>query len=479
MLRMLQNGLFGKAYATTPQVHLNNRVLYDMRGHIIGGSSSINGMVYDRGAAENYDDWAQLGNQGWSYADVLTYFRRAETYEYGESQYRGGFGPLHVSQSKVENPLARAWIEAGVEAGYPRNPDANAAQRAGFGPIDMTCYRGRRVSTATAYLHPALKRPNVTVVTEATVTRLIFDGLRAVGVEYTHHGQLHRAYAERETILSAGALCSPQILMLSGIGDGNHLSDHGVRTILDLKGVGKNLQEHCGSPIMVSASLPVSDYRYFNSLAGVLELGRYLLRGTGKLAVSPVESMGVVKTDIPGSSGPDVKLGFASAMVKSASDKLLKQHGFMVRISLMTPESRGEIKLQSNDPSELPAINPNCLAVEADRLRLRAAFKITRKILGQKAFNAYRGKEIYPGPEVSTDAEIDAFFRETAELDIHSACTCKMGNDNLSVVDDNLRVHGIQHLRVVDASVMPAVVSANTNAATIMIAEKAADLILA
>jgi choline dehydrogenase len=323
-----------------------------------------------------------------------------------------------------------------------------------------------------------MARSNLQVITGATVTRVRFEGLRATGAEYLGGGELHTAFAEREIILSSGALSSPQILMLSGVGDGNHLNEIGIKTILDLKGVGKNLQEHCGSPILVKSSVPVSDYRYFGFFAGLRELSRYILHGTGKLAVSPVESMGVVHSGIPGSVAPDIKLGFASAMVESSAHKLLKGHGFMIRISLMRPESRGELKLASADPAVPPLINPNCLAVPSDRLRLRSAFRIARNVLQQKAFDQYRDEEIFPGARVSTDDEIDAFFRDTAELDIHSACTCKMGNDELAVVDQHLRVRGTQSLRVVDASVMPAIVSANTNAATIMIAERAADLIL-
>lgn len=475
MFPMLQRGMYSWVYETAPQKHLNNRVLRDARGKVLGGSSSINGMIYCRGARDDYDGWRQRGNVGWSYADVLPYFKRAEAHELGGDDYHGGDGPLKVSRSKVRNPIARAWIAAAQQAGYPYNDDINGALRAGFGPTDVTVMKGRRMSTAATYLRAARGRPNLTIVTKAVGRRVLFDGTRAVGVEYDREGHLEQVHGG-EVILSGGVFNSPQLLMLSGIGDGEHLRSHGIRPVVDLKGVGQNFHDHLGFSVQTACPLPVSDYRYIGPVGSARAVGEYVL-GSGPLVTEPVEAVGVFNSGVPGTEFPDIKCQLVPLMVDGNGGGVIPQHGAMNRMALARPDSRGTIRLRSADPTEQPEIDARYLSAEIDRLRVRAAVKVARDIFDQPAYAPYRGKELFPGESVRTDDEIDDYIRRTAQVDMHGVGSCRMGPDALAVVDDQLRVHGAQGLRVVDASVMPQVVSGNTNAATIMIAEKASDMI--
>jgi len=477
LLPIMMAGLYAWKYQTVPQAHLDNRVLYSPRGKVLGGSSSINGMVYCRGTRSDYDGWAAAGNDSWSYDEVMPYFRRAETYAPGVDEYHGGDGPVQVSRPGIRHPLSKAWVAAGEAAGYAYNPDTNGAVRVGFGPVDLTVGNGRRSSSASAYLKPALRRPNLTVVTGALVTRVLFDGRRATGVEYIHDGQIVRTLAGREVILSGGAINTPQLLMLSGVGDGDHLREHGVPVVADLKGVGRNLQDHLAGAVRIGCSVPISLYNYMSPIAGALALGRYLLFRTGPLSNAGMEAVAFVNSR-PGLNEPDLKFHFAMALYQNNGREFVRRHGFFAHINVVRPESRGRISLASADPAAPPLIDPNFLAAESDRVRLREGIRIARDVFRQKAFDPYRDEEIAPGEGVQSDAEIDEYIRARAEADYHSVGTARMGDDPLAVVDSRLRVHGLEGLRVVDASVMPTMVGGNTNMPVIMVAEKAADMIL-
>lgn len=477
LLPLMHSGAYSWTYQSAPQKHLNNRVLFMPRGKVLGGSSSTNGLVYCRGAASDFDAWARMGNRGWSYAEVLPYFKRAETHPFGESEYHGGSGPLQVTRPGVQHPLARAFIDAGLQAGYPYNEDTNGPTREGFGPTDITASKGRRSSTSVAYLRPARRRRNLTVTTGAHVTGLVIEEGRAKGVVYLRNGQTERVYAEWEIILSAGALHSPQLLMLSGIGDGDGLRLHGIPVRADLKGVGRHLQDHLAIAVKCTASQPISMFKYFSPVQGALALARYGLFHTGPLANPGMEAVAFVKSDAA-RPAPNLKFHFLMALYRSNGREMIPLHGFGAHINVATPESIGSLTLRSADPFDPPVIDQNYLDHPEDRRALRDGVKIARAVFAQRAFDPFRAGELEPGANSQTDADIDAFIREKAEADYHTVGTCRMGADPQAVVDDSLRVHGIEGLRVVDASVMPRIVGANTNMATIMIAEKAADMIL-
>jgi choline dehydrogenase len=477
-LPIVLKGYFSWHYETTPQKHLDNRVLRDIRGKVLGGSSSINGMAYCRGAPAVFDEWASLGNRGWSYADVLGYFKRAEGYEHGASEFHGGEGPLRVTRATLGNPAARAWIEAGREAGFASSDDHNGADPEGFGLADRTIFRGRRMSTAVAYLRPACRRPNLTIVTHARVRAVLFDRLRAVGVEYARGGRLHRAHAGAEVILSSGNYHSPQLLMLSGIGDADHLRQVGVRPLVDLKGVGQNLHDHVGFSVQVACPQAVTDYRIFSSPAAMAKAaGQYLLRRRGPLAENSTDAVAYLRSGAGGHSELDCKFILIPIMVDPTTGQLLPEHGVMNRIVLTRPESRGELRLRSADPNAAPLIDANYLAHPRDRRAARASLRIAREVFGQRAYAPYRGREVFPGPEVDSDADLDAYLRRTVDVNLESVGTCRMGQDAWAVVSDELKVHGVDGLRVVDASIMPRACTGDPNATVIMIGEKAADLI--
>ncbi|HLW70832.1 MAG TPA: choline dehydrogenase [Candidatus Binataceae bacterium] len=477
-LPMKLYGLNSWTYFTEPQQHLKSRKLHWPRGKVLGGSSAINAMVYMRGNASDYDRWRNLGNVGWSYNDVLPYFIRSEDFAAGADEYHGTGGPIKVTVNAAINPITEAFLNAAQAAGYPYNPDVNGGTQEGFGPLYSTiCADGRRQSTAVAYLRPALGRTNLSVVTKARTRRLLFEGTRAVGLEYLTGRRTHEVRAAREVILCAGAINSPQILMLSGVGDAAQLRRLGIAPVIDLKGVGQNLQDHLAVDLQVSCPLPVSLYRELAPHRMAWSLVRYLIYGTGPLASVGLEASGFIKTQA-GECAADTQYHFSSGLVyRGVSTGPVRRHGFYVRNCQCRPRSRGYIALRSADPLADPIIEPNYLEAESDRRLLREGFKVSREIVAQAAMSAFRGAELWPGPEVRSDAQIDDWIGDAGVTSFHPAGTCKMGHDELAVVDDQLRVHGLEGLRVVDTSIMPRLVSGNTNMPTIMIAEKAADLI--
>jgi choline dehydrogenase len=477
LLPIMHRGWFQWMHVSVPQKHADGRQMYTPRGKVLGGSSSINGMVYDRGTRSDYDGWRQLGNEGWSYEEVLPYFRKLENYQRGEDAYHGVGGPVHVGRPGIRHPLAKAFAEAAQAAGLPYNDDTNGATREGVGPADVTASAGRRFSAARAYLKPIRNRPNLKIVTEAHVRRVMIEGKRAVGVEYDRAGRTETVRAIREVIVSAGAIHSPQILLLSGIGDGRHLKDVGVPVVHDLPGVGQNYRDHVAISVKQACTQPISMFNFFHPLVASKAVFDFVLFRKGPLARPPAEVSAYVRT-MPGSEEPDIKIHFAMALYEAMGRKLIMQHGYFAHIDLLRPESFGEIKLTGPKADAPLSIDPNILATPNDMAMGRAAIRAVREIFAQAPFDPVRGEELAPGAAVQTDEALDTYLRATATSDIHAVGTCRMGHDPLAVVDPQLRVHGIAGLRVVDASVMPRVPGGNTNVPTMMVAEKAADMIL-
>ncbi len=464
-------------YHTEPQPHLDGRVMYWPRGRVLGGSSSLNAMVYIRGHALDYDRWADReGATGWSYLEVLPYFKRAETRGGGGDAYRGSSGPLHVTTGTQPNPQFGAFIEAGQQAGYPFTPDLNGRQQEGFGRMDMTIYKGRRWSTAMAYLRPAMKRPNLRVETRALAGRILFEGRRATGIEDAQDGRLERVRAEREVILAGGAINSPQLLMLSGVGPADHLQEIGVPVAHDLPGVGQNLQDHIEMYVQYESTQPITLYSTFNPVTMARVGIEWLLFRRGLGASAHLEAGAFIRTNEE-VEHPNIQYHFLPSLVIDHGRVRPDRHAFQAHVGPMRPSSSGWIELTSTDPRVHPRLQPNYLETEFDRREMREAVKLTREIFAQAAFDPYRGAELQPGGDVLTDVEIDAWVRRKADSAYHPSCTCKMGTDEMAVVDPDCRVRGLEGLRVVDASIMPSIVSGNLNAPTIMIAEKAADII--
>ena len=464
-------------FNTEGQQHLNGRRLYWPRGRGWGGSSSINGMIYIRGHARDYDRWRQMGCEGWSFADVLPYFKRAETNENGGDAFHGGEGPLYVSNGRSPNPLFRAFIQAGIEAGHRQTSDFNGRAQEGFGPYQLTIRNGKRWSAAAAYLHPVLDRPNLTIESNAHVARVLFEGTRAVGVEYVQKREQCRARALREVVLSGGAVNTPQLLMLSGVGDAETLRRFDIDVVCDLKGVGRNLQDHLDCSIQYECSQKITLYSQSNPLNAARTGLEYLLFGTGIATGQGLESGAFLKSRADLET-PDLQYHFIATLMFDHTRRKADRHGFMAHVCQLRPESRGFISIRSSNPFDAPLIQPNYLEAEEDRRALREGVKIARDVFAQEAFDPFRGPEIMPGAHVQRDDQVDAFVRKTAETIYHPVGSAKMGKDADSVVDTQLRVYGVEGLRVVDASVMPALVSGNTNAPTIMIAEKASDMML-
>ncbi|KAK7135198.1 hypothetical protein R3I94_013992 [Phoxinus phoxinus] len=465
-------------YHTLPQAHMEDRVMYWPRGRVWGGSSSLNAMVYIRGHAEDYNRWQTQGAEGWDYDHCLPYFRKAQTHELGPDRYRGGDGPLHVTRGKTDHPLHHAFISAGQQAGYPYTADMNGFQQEGVGWMDMTVHRGKRWSTASAYLRPALTRPNLSTEVHCMVTRVLFDGTRARGVEFQQDGHTKQVFADKEVILSGGAINSPQLLLLSGVGDADELRKHDIPVTQHLPGVGCNLQDHLELYVQHRCTQPITLYSAQKPLH-MLKIGlEWLLKFTGYGATAHLESGGFIRSR-PGVPHPDIQFHFLPSQVIDHGRVSSQIEAFQVHVGPMRSSSVGWLKLKSKDPKAHPIIQPNYLSTDADVLEFRESVKLTREIFAQEAFDAFRGPEVLPGPEVQSDAEIDAFVRRKADSAYHPSCTCKMGGpgDGGAVVGPDLRVHGVQGLRVVDASVMPSMLSGNLNAPTIMIAEKAADAI--
>ncbi|CAH8869621.1 unnamed protein product [Trichobilharzia szidati] len=490
-------------YHTIPQEHMHNRTMYWPRGRVLGGSSSLNAMVYIRGHALDYDRWESEGADGWSYANCLPYFRKAQTHEYGPNQYRGGDGPLYVSRGKTNHPLHAAWIEAGQQAGYPFTDDVNGYQQEGIGHFEMTVKNGVRCSASAAYLHPALKSSSkLTVETNALVTRILFENNKAVGVKYYKNGEFYEARAESEVILSGGAINSPQLLMLSGIGDVDYLRSVGVDAWHNLPGVGQNLQDHLELYVQQACKKPITLYKaqwkYPHIMIGIGL--NWILFGRGWGASTHLESGGFVRTSasVP---HPNIQFHFLPSTVHDHGRKMGNQHAFQVHVGPMRSRSCGQILLSSPNPKDVPLINPNYLACETDRAEMRAAIRLSREIFAQPALaNEFGGEELAPGEDMRTDSQLDRFARSLADSAYHPSCTCRMGKNpdgrkantddklengyigngriDAAVTQSDCKVWGVENLRIVDASIMPSIISGNLNAPVIMMAERAADIII-
>ncbi len=460
------------AYETEPEPALDGRRLYWPRGKVLGGSSALNAMVYMRGHRADYDRWAELGNAGWSFTDVLPYFRRAEDQRRGASAYHGTGGPLRVSDLRTVNPLSRAFVAAGLELGFPANADFNGPDQLGFGLYQVTQRHGRRESAATAYLRPVRRRPNLEIRTGAHATRVLLERGRAAGVEYVGGGQRGRARATREVLLCGGTVNSPQLLMLSGIGPADHLRSLGIDVACELPGVGENLQDHLAIMVAYECRRPVT----LANAERVASLLSYLLLRRGPLT-SNVAEAGAFVTTQPGARLPDIQFHFGPAWFVEHGFGNPAGHGFTFGPTLLRPQSRGRVRLRSADPLMPPAIHANYLTQSADVAPLVAGIRLSRRLAATRAFGDFCGGETAPGPTVSDDQGLAAYLRARVETLYHPVGTCRMGADAGAVVDARLRVHGVEGLRVVDASVMPTIVGGNTNAPTIMIAEKAAELI--
>jgi choline dehydrogenase len=476
--KLFNNAKVNWLYASEPEPELNNRRIIQPRGKVLGGSSSINGLLYVRGQHEDFDHWRQLGNVGWGFADVLPYFKRAEDQERGADALHGVDGPLAVSNVSEPHALCEAFIEAARQAGFPRNDDFNGAAQEGAGYFQLTAKNGRRWSTARGYLRPAARRSNLAVATDALATRILFEGRRAVGVEYRQGESTINAHANVEVILAGGAFNSPQLLQLSGLGPADLLRAHSIDVIADLPGVGADLQDHlqirmqycCTEPITMNDV--INDWRHRYS-AGL----RYVLSRKGLLTIGAGYAGAFLRTR-PELETPDVQIHFLIFSADSAGAGLHNFPGFMTSVCQLRPESRGFVRIKSRDPHMPPAIQPHYLSSRRDRDTVVDGLKLLRRIMEQPAMRRYIAEERAPGPHCVSDTDLLAFARETGTTVYHPTSTCRMGADAAAVVDARLRVRGFERLRVVDASIMPAVVSGNTNAAVVMIAEKGADIIL-
>jgi choline dehydrogenase len=467
------------AYESEPEPALGGRSLHTPRGRVLGGSSSINGLVYVRGNPLDFDRWRDEGARGWAYGDVLPYFRRAEDRAEGGDAYRGAGGPLKTRYGTLANPLHEAWMKSAEAAGYPLTADINGYQQEGFGRMDMTVGEGRRWSAANAYLKPARRRANLSVRTHALATGVTFEGRRAVGVTYRRGGEAVAVTARREVILAGGAINSPQLLKLSGVGPAAELSALGLPVVSDRPGVGENLQDHLEFYFQVASLQPVTLYSVMNPLAKAWIGARWLLFKDGLGATNHFESCGFIRSRA-GIRYPDIQYHFLPLAVTYDGQSLAKQHGFQAHVGPMRSKSRGWVRLASPDPAAKPRIRFNYMSHPDDWTEMRACVRLTREIFAQTPFDPYRGEELQPGAAAVGDEAIDAFIRDRVETAYHPSCSCKMGraDDPMAVVDPEARVIGVSGLRVVDASIMPSITTGNLNAPTIMLAEKAADHIL-
>ena len=469
-------------YQSEPEPHLGGRKLACPRGKVIGGSSSINGMVYVRGHARDFDHWAESGARGWAYADVAPYYKRMETWHDGghggDASWRGTDGPLHVSRGPRRNPLFHAFVEAGRQAGYETTGDYNGAQQEGFGPMEQTVHKGRRWSAANAYLRPALKRENCDLVS-GLARRIIMQDGRAVGVEIERGGKIEVISARREVIVSASSINSPKMLMLSGIGPAANLAEHGIEVVADRPGVGQNLQDHLELYIQMAASKPITLYRYWNLVSKAGIGVQWLLWKAGLGTSNQFESAAFIRSRA-GVEYPDIQYHFLPLAVRYDGQAAAEGHGFQAHVGPMRSASRGAVTLAGSDPAQAPKIQFNYMSDPQDWEDFRTCIRLTREIFGQDAFKPFVKHEIQPGEAVQSDAELDAFIAEHVESAYHPCGTCKMGavDDPMAVVDPECRVIGVDGLRVVDSSIFPRITNGNLNAPSIMVGEKASDLIL-
>ncbi|MCO6186759.1 choline dehydrogenase [Rhizobium sp. L1K21] len=470
--------MYNWGYLSEPEPNLNNRRITAPRGKVIGGSSSINGMVYVRGSYEDYARWEELGANGWSYADVLPYFKRMETSHGGQDGWRGTDGPLHVQRGPAKNPLVRAFVEAGKQAGFETTEDYNGEKQEGFGLMEQTVYQGRRWSAASAYLKPALKRDNVNLY-RCLARRIVFEGKRAVGVEVERNGKIEIVRANKEVVVSASSFNSPKLLMLSGIGPAQHLQEMGIEVIADRPGVGANLQDHMEYYFQQVSTKPVSLYSwlpwFWQGVAGA----QWLLTKSGLGSSNQFESCAFVRS-APGVRQPDIQFHFLPVAISYDGKAAAKSHGFQVHVGFNHSKSRGSVTLRSPDVKDDPVIRFNYMSTDEDWVKFRHTVRLTREIFAQKAFDEFRGPEIQPGENRQSDAEIDEFLREHLESAYHPCGTCKMGakDDPMAVVDPDTKVIGVEGLRVADSSIFPHITYGNLNGPSIMTGEKAADHIL-
>jgi len=477
--RTIYDERFSRLFRTEPCEGTGGRAIIWPRGRVIGGSSSINGLIFIRGQHEDFDDWERLGATGWSYRDVLPYFRRYERYRGGESQYHGGFGEFEVSELRNDNRASAAWVDAGVEFGLPRNPDFNAETTLGVGSYQLGIGRHWRSSSASAFLQPVADRPNLTIVTGAQVSKVVFKGSAASGVEWVRAGKIAMASAEREVILSAGALQSPQILQLSGIGPADLLRDLGIPVIADAPEVGRNLQDHYQARLIVRLKEKISLNDQVRNPVELAKMGlQWMLDGSGPLTVGAGQVGGAACTEHAVGGRPDVQFNVMPLSVDKPGDPLHHYSGFTASVWQCHGQSRGRLAIRSTDPFDQPLIEPNYFAAEIDRKTMVSGLKILREIYRQKSFRQLWDIEMVPGEAVDSDAGLWDFARTTGGTVFHCVGSCRMGSDDQSVLDPQLRVRGVEKLRVIDASVMPQITSANTNATSLMIGERGAALVL-
>lgn len=484
IIGMMWSRLFNWYYWTAPQKHMDGRKMYWPRGKTLGGSSAINAQCYTRGSAADYDHWAELGNRGWGYREILAYFRKSERFEDGENEYHGSEGGYTVSRGRCINPLNEKFIEAAVACGYQRNADFGGATDQGFGLYNVVQDNGRRCSNADAFLHPIAHRRNLTVITRAHATRILMDGRRATGVRYKKgwFGGMHDVCARREVLLCGGAINSPQLLMLSGIGSREEIEPHGIELVHELNGVGRNLQDHLDISVIdiEKTRLSLRLGARFLLVDAPIAVYQYVRHGRGQLTSNIAESGGFISSDNnPRQS--DMQFHFIATIEQDHGNmwNTIKHHGYTLRVCDLHPTSRGQIGLKSARPTDHALIDPNYLAEPRDVAQMVKAVKIARRIMRAQPLAEHAERALEPGPHVEDDAAIEAYVRKRAETIYHPVGTCRMGHDDMAVVDDRLRVHGLESLRVVDASIMPTIVGGNTNAPTTAIAEKAADMIIA
>ena len=477
LLYTMHDPKYNFKYYSEPEPHLNNRRLFCPRGKMIGGCSAHNGMVYVRGNKEDYRRWASFGLKDWDYEKVLPYFKKIETWSGGENEYRGGDGILPINQSQNNNPLFKAFLASAEEAGHKINKDMNGEDQEGFGMYDVTIHKGERASASKYYLNPARKKSNLKVFTQSFVEKIIFEGTKAIGIEVNIKGKINKIFANKEIILSGGSINSPQLLMLSGVGPASHIKEKGIKVIKNIPGVGRNLQDHLETYIQQECNTSDTLYKYINKFNMVKAGIQWFLNKSGPCATSFLEAGGFCKSSAD-KEYPNIQFHFFPAFVIDHGNVDPDRHGYQLHASLNQPKSRGHIKLNTSNPYDHPKIQFNYLEDEYDLNETVKCIHVAREILKQNSMKPYAGKEIGPGDHAQNEEEIKEYIRSKAETAYHPSCTLKMGVDDMAVVNEKLKVNGLQNLRVADASVMPEITSGNLNAPTLMIAERAADFIL-